>query len=246
MWNRFWNTLDNDTDSVHSAEGMSGIHHRSETPSGHHMHGPSVDASSLNRLASDLLVPNDSASVAAVQDEVHSAPGSPVAPPRDEGFVFKFKSPAGRVHRFRFDPVSGLEEFRNLLADKLRSEEKAVVGEAASGDGGFAISFVDDEGDIVSILSIADLTESVVIAKRSGREKVDLYIHHPNTPPVVEVAVPARVTATVEKVEEAEPSRERAKDVINGIPNELLLPGALVIFSAVIVGVFIATRAGRR
>ena len=256
MWNRFWNTLDNDTESVHSADGHSAIHsHRPETPSGPaHMRGLSDEAPILNRLTSDSVVPNDSASIIAVQDEIASISGSPhpstaPAPTKEDLFVFKFKSPAGRVHRVRFDPATGLEDFRNLLADKLTSEEKAVIGGAAAEDAGFAVSFVDDEGDLVSILSVADLSESVAVARRTGLEKVDLYIHHPNSPPRIEppstVSKSAEVPETVEKViETAERGAEKAKDVIGGIPNELLLPGAILVLAVVIVGVFVATRAG--
>jgi hypothetical protein len=257
MWNRFWNTLDNDTESVHSAEGNSAIHshQRPETPSGPaHMRGLSGEAPILNRLTSDSVVPNDSASIIAIQDDIVSTPASPPPAPvvvtKDDLFVFKFKSPAGRVHRVRFDPSTGLEEFRNLLADKLTGEEKAIIGGAIAEDGGFALSFVDDEGDIVSILSVADISESVAIAKRSGLEKVDLYIHHPNSPPHIEplstvskMEVPEVTEVTEKIIEPQERGGEKTKDVVGGIPNELLLPGAIVVLAVVIVGVFVATRA---
>ena len=254
MWNRFWNTLDNDTESVHSGDGTSQIHsHRADTPSSpEHMRSISGDAPVLNRLTSDSVIPNDSASITAMQDrydEVQSGLVSPPAPATvDTSFVFKFKSPAGRVHRLRFDPTLGLEQFRSILADKLTSEEKSVVGGAVAEDAGFAVSFIDDEGDIVSILSVADLSESVAIAKRAGREKIDLYIHHPNVPPVIETPAAVskpEVPETVEKlVDSATRGGEKAKEAIGGIPNELLLPGAIVVLAVVIVGVFVATRAG--
>jgi hypothetical protein len=142
----------------------------------------------------------------------------------------------------------GLEQFRNVLGEKLNSEEKAVVGGAVAEDAGFAVSFVDDEGDLVSILSLGDLLESVAIAKRTGREKVDLYIHHPNVPPTVETpsaVSKTEVPETVEKViEQTTRGGEKVKESIGGVPNELLLPGAIVVLAVVIVGVFFATRAG--
>ena len=263
MWNRFWNTLDNDTESVHSGDGHSAMHsQRPETPMSppptHHSRIDSSDGHpTLNRLTSDSLLPNDSASITAVQDDVASQTSPPLisATTKDESFVFKFKSPAGRVHRLRFDITLGLQDFRNVMADKLTSEEKAVIGGAVAEDAGFAVSFVDDEGDIVSILSIADLSESIAIAKRQGKDKVDLYIHHPNSPPViieptasstVATAKPAEVPETVEKVlDVAEQTGGKAKEaVLGGVPNELLLPGAIVVLAVVIVGVFFATRVG--
>jgi hypothetical protein len=130
----------------------------------------------------------------------------------------------------------------------LTSEEKSVVGGAVAEDAGFAVSFIDDEGDIVSILSVADLSESVAIAKRAGREKIDLYIHHPNVPPVIETpsaVSKTEVPETVEKVlDSAARGGEKAKEAIGGIPNELLLPGAIVVLAVVIAGVFVAMRAG--
>lgn len=256
MWNRFWNTLDNDTESVHSGDGHSQIHSlRAETPSSpEHMRMSSVETPPLNRFASDSVIPNDSASIAAMHDRYDelqsgfpSPPAAPAPPAADLSFVFKFKSPAGRVHRLRFDPSLGLEEFRNVLAEKLNSEEKAVVGGAVAEDAGFAVSFVDDEGDLVSILSLGDLSESVAIAKRTGREKVDLYLHHPNVPPTIETTPSTtsktEVPETVEKViEKSARGGEKVKESIGGVPNELLLPGAIVVLAVVIVGVFFATR----
>ena len=269
MWNRFWNTLDNDTESVHSGDGHSAMHsHRPETPMSpppiHHHHHSRVDSGDnnipmLNRLTSDSVVPNDSASITAVQDDVVSESSPPLVSTtitKDESFVFKFKSPAGRVHRLRFDVSLGLEDFRGVMADKLTSEEKSVIGGAIAEDAGFAVSFVDDEGDIVSILSIADLSESIAIAKRQGKDKVDLYVHHPNSPPAIEPAISTVGTAkpaaaaelvpeTVEKVlDVSEQAGAKTKEAIGGVPNELLLPGAIVVLAVVIVGVFFATRVG--
>jgi hypothetical protein len=49
----------------------------------------------------------------------------------------------------------------------------------------------------------------------------------------------------VEKViEKTARGGEKVKESIGGILNELLLPGAIVVLSVVIVGVFFATRAG--
>jgi len=262
MWNRFWNTLENDTESIHSGDGVSAVHSaRPDTPDlRHHTRALSDEPPSFNRLTSDSVLPTDSASIAAAQDRLdeftsasspHLPPASvPVVPVKEE-FVFKFKSPGGRVHRVRFDVTSSLQDFRDLLANKLTSEEKAVIGGPVAEETGFGISFVDDEADIVSILSIADLTECMAIAKRAGREKADVYIHHPNSPPVVEgpapavAAVKSEVAETADRVVDlGEEGAEKAKEAIAGVPSELLLPGAIVVLAAVIVGVFIATRAG--
>ena len=257
MWNRFWNTLDNDTESVHSGDGHSAIHsHRPETPMSPppmHQRIESGEAPHLNPLISDSLLPNDSASITAVHDTLDDAASqSPLlaAVTKDESFVFKFKSPAGRVHRLRFDVSLGLQDFRNVMGDKLTGEEKSLIGGPIAEETGFGVSFIDDEGDIVSILSIDDLSESITIAKRQGKDKVDLYIHHPNSPPSIES--PSTVSASKEVVPEAaekgldiaDQMDATPKETIGGVPNELLLPGAIVVLAAVIVGVFLATRVG--
>jgi PB1 domain len=250
MWNRFWNTLDNDTESVHSADGVSTSHSaRPETPDRHMRDEPPP----YNRMTSDSLLPTDSASMNAAQEDFESVTSpavAPAVPAVKEEFVFKFKSPGGRVHRVRFDVTLPFQDFRDLIAEKLTSDERAVIGGSAAEDAGFGISFVDDEGDIVSVGSQADLLECVGIAKRAGREKVDVYVHHPASPPALEpvvVAVKAEVVEAVERiVEGVEEGGERVKEVVGGVPRELLLPGAIVVLAAVIVGVFIATRAGKR
>jgi len=249
MWNRFWNTIDNDTESVHSADGISAVHSaRPETPISPpgHSRVHSGEIPSLNRLISDPVVPNDSASFVAVQDDVRSNSGSPAI--KDESFLFKFKSPAGRVHRLRFDTALGLGDFRSIIGEKLTGDEIAVIGGIDASDVGFAISFVDDDGDVVSILSVADLSESVAIAKRSGRDKVDIYIHHPNQPPRMEPAAQVAKVDPLDTVEKVVANAERGsegpfvKESVGGIPTELLLPGAIVVLAVVIVGVFVATR----
>jgi hypothetical protein len=253
MWNRFWNTVDNDTESVHS-DGISTAHsHRPDAPlsPSSHMHMLSGETSVLNRFTSDSVVPNDSASFAAIQDrdESASAVGEFAVPAAvmDTSFVFKFKSPNGRAHRVRFDPTNGLEQLRTMLAEKLTDEEIQTVGGAVAEDGGFAVSFVDDEGDVVSILSVGDLAESVAIAKHTSRDKVDLYIHHPNSPPRPEppsIVSKTEVPVVVEKIiGTSNHGKEKVKETIAGVPNELLLPGAIVVLAVVIVGVFVATRA---
>jgi PB1 domain len=243
MWNRFWNTLDNETESIHSNDGVHSHPPRAETPLSPveqlRIQSPEIPG----RVPVDSLVPNDSASFAAAHDRFEEGVSEVGAVAADQTFVFKFKSPAGRVHRVRFDPSLGLDSFRSALGEKLTPEEKGVVMAE-----GFAISFVDDEGDFVSILAEADLSESVAIAKRTGKDKVDLYIHHPSSTPRVETPPSPPKTEiaaeVVETVVQTSVSKAETKEVISGVPNELLLPGAVVILAAVIVGVFIATRAG--
>ena len=187
----------------------------------------------------------------------------------DVPFSFKFKAPSSRVHRFNVVPSAGLASLATLITTKLGNEVAAVGGPTiVDEDGeietsGFAISYVDDEGDLVSITSNQDLLDAVNFARRQGRDKVDLFIHDPEHPPVVEqpvvIATPAPTVKTAEEEEEAEEIRrekaERKKKAakmaepepqhIPGVPNDLLLPGAVGLLAVVIVVVFVFGRSGK-
>jgi len=140
------------------------------------------------------------------------------------------------------------------------------------------MSYVDSEGDIVSITSDRDLIDAIEMARNGGRDKVDLYVHDPDSPAVIATAEPKPVIDTPtepilhsrrrrrheeEDTEESSEEEEeivahrKAKknavsqipalapvqpEVIPGVPNELLLPGALVTLAVVIVGVFAVSR----
>jgi len=162
---------------------------------------------------------------------------------------------------------------------KLGNEIEAVGGPATVEDGklsgpGFALSYLDDEGDSVSITTDQDLLEAILIARQNGRDKVDLFVHDPEkppspvpvtseqpaashtpTPPASTIRERRRVVSDEdEESEEEQPVRRARKtagkstedQVIAGVPNELLLPGAIVTLAVVIVGVFALTRATSR
>ncbi|RAL64772.1 hypothetical protein DID88_001803 [Monilinia fructigena] len=199
-------------------------------------------------------------------------------PPEDVPFAFKFKAPSGRVHRVQVIASHGLSELITAVTNKLGAEIDAVGGVATVEDGklgtsGFALSYLDDEGDSVSITTDEDLLEAIVLAKNGHRDKVDLFVHDPEKPPmaatldpqppVIQVATPPgsgtirrRRTADEDDESDDEPrvrSKSRksaapqpAPEVIQGVPNELLLPGAIVTLAVVIVGVFALTRATSR
>lgn len=134
---------------------------------------------------------------------------------------------------------------------------------------------MDNEGDTVSITTDRDLIDAIQLARQSGRDKVDLFVHDPEKPPISVTLDPQPVishTSTppasairerrkhleeeADEESEDEPVvRSRGKkqaapateaQVIAGVPNELLLPGAIVTLAVVIVGVFTITRATSR
>ncbi|KAL5910890.1 hypothetical protein ACKVV7_009489 [Pyricularia oryzae] len=285
-WNKFWLSLDNETESMVSGDGS---HHHSHS----HIHHRSVMSPDLTRERLDSVAPGDSASHAGVESPGHSiVQHSPELPVSEIPFPFKFKAPSGRVHRLQVIASHGVAAFITNVTSKLGGEIEAVGGapevtEDGQVRGGFALSYLDNEGDSVSITADQDLLEAILLARQSGRDKVDLFVHDPEKPPVA-VAAPAAVPpapsepvsvpiptppassvarerrrrkspASDESDEEEEseddgsstlrrPRRhQRAaaaqqEPLIAGVPNELLLPGAIVTLAVVIVGVFTISR----
>jgi CBS domain-containing protein len=285
-WNKFWLSLDHETESMVSGDGS--IQHTN--------HGPrslmSPDMARSERLVSDSLAPGDSASHVGVDSPRHSAVGitTPELPPGEVPFPFKFKAPSGRVHRLQVTAAHGMAEFVASVTSKLGAEVDAIGGAPVVEDnqlsGGYALSYLDNDGDSVSITTDEDLLEAIVLARQGHRDKVDLFVHDPSEPPVPPAQVPApesTVVATppvtrerrkvVEESEEEDsdeseeeevharrgrhghgrtrtapppPAQEIVEQVIAGVPNELLLPGAIAMLAVVIMGVFTVSRLSSR
>lgn len=271
-WNKFWMSLENETESIMSGEGS---HHH--TQGGRSLMSPDLSRGGHEKVIDSSVAPGDSASHTGADSPAHSAMVAPAETPVEETpFPFKFKAPSGRVHRLQVIAANGMEELISAVNAKLGSEVEAVGGTATFEDGklgtsGYALSYLDDEGDTVSITTDSDLLEAIVIARQGRRDKVDLFVHDPEKPPITAtpepqpVQVPTPPPATIrerrrvasdedEESEDEQPTRRARKtaarlaeeQVIAGVPNELLLPGAIVTLAVVIVGVFALTRATSR
>lgn len=267
-WNKFWLSLDHETESMVSGDGT---HHGQS-----HLGSRSLMSPDMTReRIFDSVAPGDSASHAGVDSQVHSAAAhSPELPPSELPFAFKFKAPSGRVHRLQVIAAHGMDSFVVSVISKLGSEVDAIGGAPTVEDGklsntGFALSYLDDEGDSVSITTDQDLLEAILLARQSHRDKVDLFVYDPEKPPVAQLPTPAPEPVVVptppassvvrerrrryedEDSEEDEQDdysprrgrRQRARhaqpeQVIAGVPNELLLPGAIATLAVVIVATF--------
>ncbi|KAH8668765.1 ribosomal protein subunit S4 [Xylariales sp. PMI_506] len=284
-WNKFWLSFDHEgTESMVSGDGSHhGSHHH--TAVSRSLMSPTHERDRLN----ESVAPGDSASHIGLDSPAHSMV-APILelPPAEIPFAFKFKAPSGRVHRLQVIAAQGIATFIANVAAKLGSEIEAIGGAPVVEDGqvgasGFAISYLDDEGDTVSITTDQDLLEAILLARQGHREKVDLFVHDPSQPPVTvaapqpvpEVATPPASVATsgarrrraVASEEEEEEEDDESdgedyatirrrkhrnggghveKEVIAGVPNELLLPGAIVTLAVVIVGVFTISRLSSR
>jgi hypothetical protein len=175
----------------------------------------------------------------------------------------------------------GISALVASVVDKLGQEAEAVGGEPSVEEGklsstGFALSYLDNEGDTVSITTDQDLSDAVHQARKLHHEKVDLFVHDPAQPPIPATVEPQpglskpptppesvlkeRAPKHIEEEEEEEqfsrPTRATQhpipqqrlpeEQLIAGVPNDLLLPGAIVTLAAVIAGVFILSRPSGR
>jgi hypothetical protein len=273
-WNKFWLSLDNETESVMSGEGS---HHHTHHTGGRSLMSP--DLRGGERHIDVSVAPGDSASHTGADSPPHSALApQPEIPSEEVPFPFKFKAPSGRVHRLQVVAAQGMSNLIAAVNAKLGSEVEAVGGAATFEDGklgasGYALSYLDDEGDTVSITTDHDLLEAIVIARNGRRDKVDLFVHDPEKPPISATLDPhpvftqaltppastirerRRAASEEEGEDEEEQPMRRARkaapkpveeQIIAGVPNELLLPGAIVTLAVVIVGVFALTRATSR
>ncbi|ETI26895.1 hypothetical protein G647_09994 [Cladophialophora carrionii CBS 160.54] len=279
-WNKFWLSMDNDTESIMSGEGS----HRPTTPGHRSMMESETSRPGFER--GDSVMPHDSASHRG--DDAHSEVLPSIESPveTEAPFPFKFKAPSGRVHRIQVLASHGVTELVAQVTSKLGGEVEAVGGEAAVEDGqlgkaGYALSYMDNEGDTVSITTDQDLLDAILLAKQGKRDKVDLFVHDPAQPPIAATvdphpqlskpptppesvlktpAAPAEADGDDEDEGEEEvpvaktirskraPAVQQHKQqeqpqIIAGVPNDLLLPGAIVTLAVVIVGVFAISRA---
>lgn len=260
-WNKFWLSMDHESDSMVSGS----------QPAPHTPHRSVMSPDMARSQYDHSVLPNESASHHGGEEhsEVashhqHHAENSP--------FPFKFKAPSGRVHRVNVLASAGVAELVSQVTAKLGSELDAVGGEAVVEEGrlshtGYALSYMDNEGDTVSITTDQDLVDAIDLARRAHRDKVDLFVHDPAQPPIPATLDPQPAKPATPVIEESKSVTEDVaveepllskprqafpaprgpeEQLITGVPNELLLPGAIVTLAAVIAGVFILSRPSGR
>lgn len=266
-WNKFWLSLDHETESMVSGDGS----HRPQTPGRSAMMTPEPSHRPSHLERGDSVAPNESASHHGDDDQSEIAAHSHVV--EDAPFPFKFKAPSGRVHRIQVLASSGMTGLISNVTAKLGGELEAVGGAATFEDdilgaSGYALSYLDNEGDTVSITTDQDLIEAITLARRNHRDKVDLFVHHPDQPPISATVEPRPGLSKLPTPPESEikerrrrinddededvelskrdkratASQPKAEELIAGVPNDLILPGAIVTLAVVIIGVFAMSR----
>lgn len=214
-WNKFWTSLDNDdSESMHSDSVTS---------------APDVTPSEFQLFNVDIG-PSDS--ISAVEESILSKPAeSSVLLPTEDTFTFKFKSPAahGRVHRISIKHDDPLDELRKLIDAKLHQSDYEAMKVFDHLKDVYAISYIDDEGDVVSITSDADLKDCIRVNRSFQSNKADLYLHSPHE------AAPVHSTKRP-----GHSATSGSGDLIPGVPNYALASGVLCVVS-VLAAVAIAT-----
>ncbi|BEJ01065.1 hypothetical protein CcaverHIS631_0509220 [Cutaneotrichosporon cavernicola] len=180
MWSKFFDTLNQGAPEDDSVSALS-RHSSHDTPSKLHQRGLSV-TSPISEV-----MPGDSAS--AINDNIsdiglNKGPASSVAPPalpEDDGtYVFKFKTPSGRTHRFQARHDS-YDLLRDIVLGKLQvdpffepsSDSNAFVPDPTC----FVLSYNDDEGDLVDITADTDVADAVSVARGQKSSRVVLSVH---------------------------------------------------------------------
>ncbi|KAK7683931.1 hypothetical protein QCA50_012902 [Cerrena zonata] len=222
-WNKFWTSLDH--------EDASSTHSDSVTGS-----APEVTPSEFNGFSIDNLKPTDSISFVGDSQQHIDTPVEPIIEEEKKEeeikvnteipFTFKFKSPAieGRVHRISLVPTEGLVKLRELIDFKLHPKDFEFLRVIQGGPENYAISYVDDEGDVVSITSDTDLIDCVKINQLLQNDKADLYIHNPNEhAPINDIRQIKRDT------------KKPSNQIIEGVSNEVLIGGGLAVLASLII-----------
>lgn len=266
MWGRFFDSIGHeDTESM-----LSGSH---VPPELRNLQSNS-SFSHLQGSPRSEVHPNDSASV--MDDEsvlsYHNQKGTPslsAPPPVDDGtYVFKFRTPSGRTHRFQ-SRHDNIEHLREIVAGKLATDpfftdfkpsDPSVVPPDPID---FLLSYTDADGDTVLITSDHDVSDAVKIARTSGSDRVVLFVQGgrawedagagKSEQKAAETAAAAqKEIQEVEKLEVPTPTNFATppnfpppplpRDDVMGIPKDLLLPASIGALAVVILGIFTFSR----
>lgn len=189
MWGRFFESLgEGDTESVISGSTFpSEMHSRHNTNrSMSQLVGSPRSDARFSDTASNL----DDESVSQVGGfasrigEAFPSIQGPLSPPAvvDDGtYVFKFRTPSGRTHRFqaRHD---NFENIRDIVSGKLATDpfftnyKISDPSDLPPDPSDFLLSYTDADGDIVLITSDSDVTDAVKNARKASLDRVVLFV----------------------------------------------------------------------
>lgn len=277
MWGRFFDSIGGGDDTESAVSG-SLAHH--EFPSQRSM----LSLSQVQQSPFSEVHPNDSASVNDDDGSVLDGyPRKPSGPPKlagaeasvpvDDGtYVFKFRTPSGRTHRFQARHDS-LEHLRDVVGGKLGADPYFAewAGDAPRPDPTeFHLSYTDADGDAVLMTADDDIADAVKIARAAGEDRVVLFIQGgkgwteaEKKSEVKAVEIAEAVKEEVKAVEKAEatlpegvafaapahahvPPPAPEPELVMGLPKELLLPASIGVLAVAIIAVFTISRISSR
>ena len=263
MWGRFFDSIGGgESESMVSGQPTDMLSSK---------HGSMRGLSQLPQSPRSDLHPNDSASVimeddgSVLEGYTKGGTGSQVAFPSllhvDDGtYVFKFRTPSGRTHRFQ-SRHDNYEHMREIVSTKLAIDPffASFVSEDESqphpDPGDYQLAYTDADGDVVLITSDGDVSDAVKMARSKGKERVVLFIQGGKgwedataeklEAKAVEAAVSAQIeTKAIEKTEMPTPPTlppAPAEDIL-GIPRDMLLPASIGVLAVSIMVVFTISR----
>ena len=263
MWGRVFDSIGGgETESMVSGQPTDLLNSK---------HGSIRGTSLLPQSPRSDLHPNDSASVVMEDDGsvldgymTKGDHGSQAAFPSpltvDDGtYVFKFRTPSGRTHRFQ-SRHDNYEHMREIVSTKLAIDPffTTFVSEDESqphpDPSDYQLAYTDADGDIVLITSDGDVSDAVKMARSKEQERVVLFIQggkgwEDATAEKLE-AKAAEATATqietkaIEKTEIPVPSPmpSAPTEVIFGIPRDMILPTSIGVLAVSIMVVFTVSR----
>jgi hypothetical protein len=264
MWGRFFDSIGGaETDSMMSGQPTDLLSGKHDSLRG---------TSQLPQSPRSDLHPNDSASVVMEDDGsvldgymTKGGPGSHVAFPSllnvDDGtYVFKFRTPSGRTHRFQ-SRHDNYEHMREIVSTKLvidpffTSFVPGSESQPPPDPSDYQLAYTDADGDVVLITSDGDVSDAVKMARSKGEERVVLFIQGGKgwedataeklEAKAAEAAAVAEMEArAIEKTEAPLPSSmppAPAEDIF-GIPRDMLLPASIGVLAVSIVVMFTISR----
>ncbi|KAI9312952.1 hypothetical protein BX666DRAFT_1983624 [Dichotomocladium elegans] len=201
MWSRFWDSF-GATDVAQENESqtsdpLSANNHHDRTSNTIISPEPSASLSQLMDFSE--ITPNESASMVNNEDALSATSSSQprssrhttTAKPLDDGmFAFKFTSIGGKTHRFT-SPSNSFSQLLETVRQKIITEH--IVTAADESDEWLTISYLDDEDDQVLITSDADIVDAVQLARKTGSDRVKLFVHdasRPEVPRIPQVETP--------------------------------------------------------
>lgn len=263
MWGRFF-------DSIGGGESESMISGQPTDLLGS-KHGSMRGLSQLPQSPRSDLHPNDSASVVMEDDGsvlegyTKGGPGSQAAFQSslhvDDGtYVFKFRTPSGRTHRFQ-SRHDNYDHMREIISTKLAIDPFFMnfVPEDEShphpDPSDYLLAYTDADGDVVLVTSDGDVSDAVKMARSKGEERVVLFIQGGKgwegataeklEAKAAEAAAAAQIeTEAIETTETPLPPSlppAPAEDIF-GIPRDMLLPASIGVLAVSVIVVFTVSR----